>query len=149
MRAVVQRVTYSSVEVDGVIVGEINKGFNVLLGISKEDTEEDMKYIKDKIINLRIFSDENDKMNLSLLDIQGELLLISQFTLYGDARKGRRPNFMNALGGEEAKSFYDKFVEIMKETGLKVETGIFGADMKVDIKNDGPVTILLDSSKAF
>ena len=149
MRAVVQRVTYSSVEVDGVIVGEINKGFNVLLGISKEDTEEDMKYIKDKIINLRIFSDDNDKMNLSLLDIQGELLLISQFTLYGDARKGRRPNFMNALGGEEAKSFYDKFVEIMKETGLKVETGIFGADMKVDIKNDGPVTILLDSSKNF
>ena len=149
MRAVVQRVTYSSVKVDGEIVGEINKGFNVLLGISKEDTEEDMKYIKDKIINLRVFNDENDKMNLSLLDVKGELLLISQFTLYGDARKGRRPNFMNALGGEEAKSFYDKFVEIMKETGLKVETGIFGADMKVDIKNDGPVTILLDSSKNF
>lgn len=149
MRAVVQRVTYSSVEVDDVIVGEINKGFNVLLGISKDDTEEDMKYIKDKIINLRVFSDENDKMNLSLLDIQGELLLISQFTLYGDARKGRRPNFMNALGGEEAKNFYDKFVEMMKETGLKVETGIFGANMKVDIKNDGPVTILLDSSRNF
>ena len=149
MRAVVQRVTYSSVEVDDVIVGEINKGFNVLLGISKDDTEEDMKYIKDKIINLRVFSDENDKMNLSLLDIQGELLLISQFTLYGDARKGRRPNFMNALGGEEAKNFYDKFVEMMKETGLKVETGIFGANLKVDIKNDGPVTILLDSSRNF
>lgn len=149
MRAVVQRVTYSSVEVEGVIVGEINKGFNVLLGISKDDTEEDMKYIKDKIINLRVFSDENDKMNLSLLDIKGELLLISQFTLYGDARKGRRPNFMNALGGEEAKKFYDKFIEMMKETGLKVQTGIFGADMKVDIKNDGPVTILLDSSKNF
>ena len=149
MRAVVQRVTYSSVEVDGEIVGEINKGFNVLLGISKEDTEEDMKYIKDKIINLRVFSDENDKMNLSLLDIKGELLLISQFTLYGDARKGRRPNFMNALGGEEAKKFYDKFIEMMKETGLKVQTGIFGADMKVDIKNDGPVSILLDSSRNF
>lgn len=149
MRAVVQRVTYSSVEVDGEIVGEINKGFNVLLGISKEDTEEDMKYIKDKIINLRVFSDENDKMNLSLLDIKGDILLISQFTLYGDARKGRRPNFMNALGGDEAKNFYDKFVNMMKETGLKVETGIFGADMKVDIKNDGPVTILLDSSKNF
>ena len=149
MRAVVQRVTYSSVEVEGVIVGEINKGFNVLLGISKDDTDEDMKYIKDKIINLRVFSDENDKMNLSLLDIKGELLLISQFTLYGDARKGRRPNFMNALGGEEAKKFYDKFVEMMKETGLKIETGIFGADMKVDIKNDGPVTILLDSSRNF
>ena len=149
MRAVIQRVTYSSVEVEGIIVGEINKGFNVLLGISKDDTEEDMKYIKDKIINLRVFSDENDKMNLSLLDIKGELLLISQFTLYGDARKGRRPNFMNALGGEEAKKFYDKFIEMMKETGLKVQTGIFGADMKVDIKNDGPVTILLDSSKNF
>ena len=149
MRAVVQRVTYSSVEVNGEIVGETNKGFNVLLGISKEDTEEDMKYIKDKIINLRVFSDENDKMNLSLLDIQGEVLLISQFTLYGDARKGRRPNFMNALGGEEAKKFYDKFIEMMKETGLKVQTGIFGADMKVDIKNDGPVTILLDSSRNF
>ena len=149
MRAVVQRVTYSSVEVNGEIVGEINKGFNVLLGISKEDTEEDMKYIKDKIINLRVFSDENDKMNLSLLDIKGEVLLISQFTLYGDARKGRRPNFMNALGGEEAKKFYDKFIEMMKETGLKVQTGIFGADMKVDIKNDGPVTILLDSSRNF
>ncbi|WP_300888183.1 D-aminoacyl-tRNA deacylase [uncultured Clostridium sp.] len=136
-------------EVNGEIVGEINNGFNVLLGISKDDTEEDMKYIKEKIINLRVFSDENDKMNLSLLDIKGELLLISQFTLYGDARKGRRPNFMNALGGEEAKRFYDKFIEMMKETGLKIETGIFGADMKVDIKNDGPVTILLDSSKQF
>ncbi|EKY26219.1 D-aminoacyl-tRNA deacylase [Clostridium celatum] len=149
MRAVVQRVTYSSVKVDGEIVGEINKGFNVLLGISKEDTEEDMKYIKDKIINLRVFNDENDKMNLSLLDVKGELLLISQFTLYGDARKGRRPNFMNALGGDEARKFYEKFIEMMKDTGLKVQTGIFGADMKVDIKNDGPVTILLDSSRNF
>ena len=149
MRAVVQRVTYSSVEVNGEIVGRINKGFNVLIGISKDDTEEDMNYIRDKIINLRVFSDENDKMNLSLLDIKGDILLISQFTLYGDARKGRRPNFMNALGGDEAKNFYDKFVNMMKETGLKVETGLFGADMKVDIKNDGPVTILLDSSKNF
>ena len=149
MRAVVQRVTYSNVKVDGNIVGEINRGFNVLIGISKEDTEEDMKYIKDKLINLRVFEDENNKMNLSLSDIQGELLIISQFTLYGDVRKGRRPNFMNALGGNEAKVFYYKFIESMKETGLKIETGIFGADMKVDIKNDGPVTILLDSSKNF
>ena len=108
-----------------------------------------MKYIKDKLINLRVFEDENDKMNLSLLDVKGELLIISQFTLYGDARKGRRPNFMNALGGDDAKIFYDKFIEMMKETGLKIETGIFGAHMQVDIKNDGPVTILLDSSKAF
>ena len=135
MRAVVQRVTYSNVKVDGSIVGEINKGFNVLIGISKEDTEEDMKYIKDKVINLRVFEDENDK--------------ISQVTLYGDVRKGRRPNFMNALGGDEAKIFYDKFIEMMKETGLKIETGIFGANMKVDIQNDGPVTILLDSNKDF
>ena len=149
MRAVVQRVTYSNVKVDGNIVGEINRGFNVLIGISKEDTEEDMKYIKDKLINLRVFEDENNKMNLSLSDIQGELLIISKFTLYGDVRKGRRPNFMNALGGNEAKILYDKFIESMKETGLKIETGIFGADMKVDIKNDGPVTILLDSSKNF
>ena len=147
MRAVVQRVTYSSVEVNGEIVGRINKGFNVLIGISKDDTEEDMNYIRDKIINLRVFSDENDKMNLSLLDIKGDILLISQFTLYGDARKGRRPNFMNALGGDEAKNFYDKFVNMMKETGLKVETGIFGADMKVELLNDGPVTIILDSAE--
>ncbi len=149
MRAVVQRVTNSSVEVNGEVVGKINKGFNVLIGISKEDTVEDMQYIRDKIINLRVFSDEDDKMNLSLSDIEGELLIISQFTLYGDARKGRRPNFMNALGGEEAKKFYDEFIILMKDTGLKVETGIFGADMKVNIENDGPVTILLDSSRTF
>ena len=149
MRAIVQRVTNSSVEVDGKIVGEINKGFNVLIGISKEDTVEDMQYIRDKVINLRVFSDEDDKMNLSLNDINGELLIISQFTLYGDARKGRRPNFMNALGGEEAKKFYDEFIILMKETGLKIECGVFGADMKVNIQNDGPVTILLDSSRTF
>ena len=149
MRAVVQRVINSSVEVNGEVVGKINKGFNVLIGISKEDTVEDMQYIRDKIINLRVFSDEDDKMNLSLNDIGAELLIISQFTLYGDARKGRRPNFMNALGGEEAKKFYDEFIILMKETGLKVETGIFGADMKVSIENDGPVTILLDSNRTF
>lgn len=149
MRVVVQRVTSSKVTVDEAVIGSIGRGFNLLIGISKDDTIEDLKYIKDKVVNLRVFEDENDKMNLSLLDIKGELLLISQFTLYGDARKGRRPNFMNALGGEEAKKFYDKFIEMMKETGLKVQTGIFGADMKVDIKNDGPVTILLDSSRNF
>jgi D-tyrosyl-tRNA(Tyr) deacylase len=149
MRAVVQRVTSSKVEVDGVVVGAIKKGFNVLLGISKDDTEEDLKYIKDKLINLRVFEDEDDKMNLSLLDVNGEILLISQFTLYGDCRKGRRPNFMNALGGDEAKILYDKFVLMVKETGLKVETGVFGAHMNVDIQNDGPVTVLLDSKKNF
>lgn len=149
MRAVVQRVTSSKVVVDGKIVGSINKGINVLIGISCDDNEEDLKYIKDKIINLRIFEDENFKMNKSLMDIGGEILVISQFTLYGDCRKGRRPNFMAALGGEEAKKLYDQFVLMIKECGIKVETGIFGADMKVDIQNDGPVTILLDSKKNF
>ena len=149
MRAVVQRVKKSRVIVEGRLVGEINKGFNVLLGISKDDTIEDLKYIKDKIINLRVFEDENDKMNLSLLDIKGDILAISQSTLYGDCRKGRRPNFMNAMGGDEAKALYEEFVKMLKESGLKVETGEFGAHMNVEIENDGPVTILLDSKKEF
>ena len=149
MRAVVQRVKKSRVIVEGRLVGEINKGFNVLLGISKEDTIEDLKYIKDKIINLRVFEDENDKMNLSLLDIKGDILAISQFTLYGECRKGRRPNFMNAMGGDEAKALYEEFVKMLKESGLKIETGEFGAHMNVEIENDGPVTILLDSKKEF
>ena len=149
MRAVVQRVKESRVIVEGRLVGEINKGFNVLLGISKDDTIEDLKYIKDKIINLRVFEDENDKMNLSLLDIKGDILAISQFTLYGDCRKGRRPNFMNAMGGDEAKALYEEFVKMLKESGLKIETGEFGAHMNVEIENDGPVTILLDSKKEF
>lgn len=149
MRAVVQRVTSSKVVVDGKIVGSINRGINVLIGISCDDNEGDLKYIRDKIINLRIFEDENFKMNKSLMDIGGEMLVISQFTLYGDCRKGRRPNFMAALGGEESKKLYDKFILMLKEYGIKVETGIFGADMKVDIQNDGPVTILLDSKKNF
>ncbi|MDY6011574.1 D-aminoacyl-tRNA deacylase [Clostridium sp.] len=149
MRAVVQRVSSSKVKVDGKIIGEIGLGINVLIGISKEDTIKDLEYIKDKIINLRIFEDENDKMNYSLLDIKGDILAISQFTLYGDCRKGRRPNFMNAKGGEEAKILYNKFIDMLKHTGLKVETGEFGAHMEVDIQNDGPVTILLDSFKQF
>ncbi|SFD12021.1 D-aminoacyl-tRNA deacylase [Clostridium uliginosum] len=145
MRAVVQRVISSNVKVDGCIIGTIKKGLNVLIGIAKEDTLEDLKYIKDKIINLRIFEDENAKMNLSLLDVKGEILVISQFTLYGDCRKGRRPNFMEAKAGEDAEEFYETFVSLLKETDLKVETGKFGADMKVEIHNDGPVTIILDS----
>lgn len=149
MRAIVQRVLNSSVSVDGEVVGEINAGFNVLVGIGKEDTIEDLKYIRDKVINLRVFHDEDEKMNLSLKDVNGELLLISQFTLYGDCRKGRRPNFMDALGGEEAKKLFDTFVDMCKEEGIRVETGIFGADMKVSILNDGPVTIMLDSKRNF
>lgn len=149
MRAVVQRVSSSSVSVDGNVVGKIDKGFNVLLGISVDDTLDDLKYIKDKIINLRVFEDENGKLNLSLKDVGGELLLVSQFTLYGDCRKGRRPNFMQAKGGDEAKELYEKFVAMCREEDIKVETGIFAADMKVSIENDGPVTLLLESKKTF
>ncbi|MEW8956673.1 D-aminoacyl-tRNA deacylase [Clostridium sp.] len=149
MRAVVQRVLNSKVVVEGEVVGEINRGFNVLLGIHKEDTEDDIKYLVDKIINLRVFTDENDKMNLSLLDVKGELLVVSQFTLYGDCRRGRRPSFIEALGGDEAERLYEIFLEKCRESGLKVEKGIFGADMQVSIENDGPVTLLLESKKTF
>ncbi len=149
MRAVVQRVKKSSVKVDGKVVGAIQKGLNVLIGICEDDTLDDLKYIVDKVVNLRIFHDDNDKMNLSVKDINGDILAISQFTLYGDCRKGRRPNFMNALGGNEAEILYDKFIEMLRETGIKIETGVFGANMDVEINNDGPVTILLDSKKGF
>lgn len=149
MRAVVQRVKSSNVIVDGKIVGEINKGFNVLLGISRDDTIDDVKYLKDKVINLRVFEDENGKLNRSLKDVKGELLIVSQFTLYGDCRKGRRPSFIEALGGEEAEKLYLEFVKLCKEEIEKVETGVFGANMEVNIKNDGPVTLLIDSKKAF
>ncbi|MFL0194384.1 D-aminoacyl-tRNA deacylase [Clostridium sp. WILCCON 0269] len=149
MRAVVQRVKKSKVEVDGKIIGEIEMGLNVLLGISVEDKEDDISYMKDKILNLRIFEDENGKLNKSLIDVQGELLIISQFTLYGDCRRGRRPSFIKALGGDEAKNIYDKFVSECKALVGKVETGEFGADMLVSIENDGPVTIIIDSEKIF
>jgi D-aminoacyl-tRNA deacylase len=149
MRAVVQRVNCSKVIVEDKTVGQINKGLNVLLGISNEDTVDDIKYLRDKIVNLRIFEDEEGKMNKSLIDIGGELLVISQFTLYGDCRKGRRPNFMRALSGEEAEKLYDEFVSQCKSVLGNVETGIFGADMKVYIENDGPVTLLLESKKEF
>ena len=149
MRLVVQRVSEASVEIEGKINGQIKQGFMVLVGITNDDNEEIVDKMVNKLINLRIFEDENFKMNKSLMDIGGEILVISQFTLYGDCRKGRRPNFMAALGGEKAKKLYDQFVLMIKECGIKVETGIFGADMKVDIQNDGPVTILLDSKKNF
>lgn len=149
MRAVVQRVKSSYVKVDNKIIGQINKGLNVLLGISKEDTEEDVKYLKDKILNLRIFEDEQGKLNKSLLDINGELLIVSQFTLYGDCRKGRRPNFMQALSGNEAIKLYNEFINQCKKEVNKVETGSFGADMDVMIENDGPVTLLIESKKTF
>ncbi|WP_392486476.1 D-aminoacyl-tRNA deacylase [Haloimpatiens sp. FM7315] len=149
MRAVVQRVLSSNVKVDGVVVGSISRGLNLLLGVEKEDTFEDLLYLKDKILNLRIFEDENGKMNKSLLDINGELIVVSQFTLLGDCRKGRRPNFMNALSGDNAEKFYLKFLEECKKQVCKVECGVFGADMQVYIENDGPVTLLIDSKKTF
>lgn len=149
MRAVVQRVRASSVIVDGKVVGSISKGINLLLGISKDDSIEDINFLKEKILNLRIFEDNDGKMNKSLLEVGGELLIVSQFTLYGDCRKGRRPNFMEALSGEKAEALYNEFVKQCNEALGNIQTGIFGADMKVLIENDGPVTLLLDSKKVF
>ena len=145
MRAVVQRVTNADVKIDGRVNGKIDDGLLVLLGVGNGDTEEDMKYIADKIIKLRIFSDENDKMNLSLEDVGGSMLVISQFTLYGDCSHGRRPYFGNAMEPVSANEMYEKFVAYIKEQGINTETGEFGADMKVSLTNDGPVTIILES----
>lgn len=149
MRAVVQRVTEASVTIDGVIVGQISQGLMVLLGVGKEDEEADVIYLADKIAGLRIFTDENGKMNLSLQDIQGEVLVVSQFTLYADCRKGKRPGFSEAALPETAVPLYEQFVARLKTMGLSVATGVFGADMLVSLANDGPVTILLDSKKNF
>jgi len=149
MRAVVQRVKCSKVVVNGKVLGQIDRGFNVLLGISRDDTVEDVKYMKDKIVNLRVFEDDQGKLNRSLLDVGGELLVVSQFTLYGDCRKGRRPSFIEALGGDEANRLYEEFVRLCREDVSRVETGEFGADMMVSIENDGPVTLIIDSKKNF
>jgi D-tyrosyl-tRNA(Tyr) deacylase len=146
MIAVVQRVIKSSVEVDGKVVGEIRKGVNILLGIAEEDTEEDVNKLVNKIVYLRMFEDENKKMNHSLLDINGEALIISQFTLLANLKKGRRPSFEYAAKPDKAKALYEKFVEEFSKY-VKVQTGIFGADMKVYILNDGPVTFILDSKQ--
>ena len=145
MRAVVQRVTNADVKIDGRVNGKIDNGLLVLLGVGNGDTEEDMKYIADKIIKLRIFSDENDKMNLSLEDVGGSMLVISQFTLYGDCSHGRRPYFGNAMDPVSANEMYEKFVAYIRGQGIHTETGEFGADMKVSLTNDGPVTIILES----
>lgn len=145
MRAVVERVTNADVKIDGRVNGKIDDGLLVLLGVGNGDTEEDMKYIADKIIKLRIFSDENDKMNLSLEDVGGSMLVISQFTLYGDCSHGRRPYFGNAMEPVSANEMYEKFVAYIREQGIHTETGEFGADMKVSLTNDGPVTIILES----
>lgn len=149
MRAVIQRVLASEVLVEEHRVGKIGKGFNVLVGIKDDDTEEDMKYILEKIKGLRVFEDSEGKMNLSLQEVGGQILLISQFTLYGDARKGRRPSFIQAAKGEDAEQMYLQMIHHLRQSGYTVETGVFGAEMKVLIENDGPVTILLDSRKTF
>ncbi len=145
MRAVIQRVKRASVKVDNKIIGKINNGLLVFLAISKEDEEKDIDFMVKKVINLRIFEDNNGKMNLSLLDKNYELLIVSQFTLYGDVRKGYRPNFMKSANREKAISFYNKFIDKIKNIGIKVATGEFGAMMEVELINDGPVTIIINS----
>lgn len=149
MRAVLQRVTYASVCVDGEIVGKIGKGLLVLLGVCDDDTESDLTYMADKIAGLRIFEDADEKMNLSVEDIGGEILVVSQFTLFGDCRKGKRPSFSSAGRPDYANEMYEKFISYLEGKGFNVAHGIFGADMKVELLNDGPVTLMLDSKKLF
>ncbi|MBR4860750.1 MAG: D-tyrosyl-tRNA(Tyr) deacylase [Firmicutes bacterium] len=149
MRAVVQRVTEGDVTVENQVTGSIGNGFVVLLGVEDTDTEKDAEYLADKIVGLRVFEDSEDKMNLSLQDVGGEMLVISQFTLLADARKGRRPNFVKAARPEMARKLYEHFVEKVKAQGVHVGEGVFQAHMLVRIHNDGPVTILLDSNKLF
>ena len=146
MRAVVQRVDSAAVEVEGAMVGSVGKGLLVLLGVEKEDTDRDLL---DKVAGLRIFEDEQEKMNLSVADVGGGLLVVSQFTLYGDCRKGKRPSFDKAAGAEMANAYYEKFVAGARAKGLSVGTGMFQAHMLVSLVNNGPVTILLDSKKNF
>ncbi|KLO23433.1 D-tyrosyl-tRNA(Tyr) deacylase [Marinitoga sp. 1197] len=150
MRAVVQRVKKAHVDVEGETVGKIDKGILVLLGVGQNDDEKDIEWLADKILNLRIFEDNEGKMNLSLLDIKGEILIVSQFTLYGDCRKGRRPSYSSAAKPDKGKEYYEKFIEfIEKKYKINVEKGIFQAEMEVNLINDGPVTLLLDSEKTF
>ncbi len=149
MRSVLQRVSRAKVSVDDEIIGEIGRGILVLLGISREDSETEAKYLLEKTLNLRIFEDSEGKMNLSLIDIKGELLVVSQFTLYGDARKGRRPSFIKAALPQTANKLYEFFVSEAGKQIEKVETGQFKAMMDVELINDGPVTILLDTDKTF
>ena len=149
MRCVIQRVTEASVAIDGETVGRCGRGFMVLIGIHVDDTDKDLTYMAEKVPNLRVFEDPNGKMNLSLKDVGGEILAISQFTLYGDARGSRRPSFITAARPEKASPMYDELVARWRAQGIHVETGRFGADMQVSLVNDGPVTILMDSTKAF
>ncbi len=149
MRAVVQRVANASVTVGEETVGAVGAGLMVLIGVSKEDTDKDLKYIVEKVMNLRVFDDENGVMNRSVLDVGGSILAVSQFTLYGDARGGRRPSYFRAAGPEPANELYERAVAAWRDSGIHVETGRFRTEMMVSLVNDGPVTILLDSEKAF
>ena len=149
MRAVVQRVSKACVRVDSEVVGEIRGGLLVFLGIGREDTEKDVDFLADKTTNLRIFPDEAQKMNLSLLDAGGAMLVVSQFTLHGDCRKGRRPAFIAAAPPEQAEPLYERFIAQVEKQGVPVAAGRFGAMMEVELVNDGPVTLLLDSKGAF
>lgn len=149
MRAVIQRVKEASVTVDGKVISKINKGLLVLVGVTDTDTEKDADYIAEKTVYARIFTDSEDKMNLSVQDIDGEILVVSQFTLYGDIRKGRRPAFVRAAKGEISEPLYELVCNKISDMGVPVQKGIFGADMLVDLKNDGPVTLLLESDRSF
>lgn len=149
MRAVIQRVKSAQVVVNGELTGAIQKGLVALIGVMDGDTEADLKYILDKVPNLRIFEDENDKMNLSLMDVGGAILAVSQFTLLGDARGGRRPSFISAAKPDEANALYERLVALWRGQGIIVQTGVFRAHMDVTLTNDGPVTVLLDSRKGF
>lgn len=144
MKLLVQRVSKASVKVDNKIIGEINKGFLVFLGITHEDNEKTADYLVKKLLNLRVFKDENEKMNLSIRDIKGQLLIISQFTLYANTKEGNRPSFIDAAKPDYANNLYEYFIKKCKEEGIYVQTGEFGADMKVELINDGPVTIMLE-----
>lgn len=149
MRAVIQRVKEARVEIEGVVVGQISKGLLIFLGVGENDTEKECGYIANKIINLRIFPDSDDLMNLSILDIKGAALVVSQFTLWGDCRKGRRPSFTEAARPEKAKMLYEHFISLIKDMNISVATGKFQEMMDVHLINDGPVTILIDSEKKF
>jgi D-tyrosyl-tRNA(Tyr) deacylase len=149
MRAVIQRVKSASVTVEGRVVSEIREGLLVFLGVAQEDTLADIDYMANKIANLRIFEDDQGRMNLSILDIDGEALVVSQFTLYGDCRKGRRPSFIAAARPEKADPLYQEFMDKISQLGVPVKAGVFQAMMDVELINDGPVTMLLDSNKLF
>ena len=149
MRAVIQRVSEASVTVGQTVVGSIERGFLVLVGVADTDEEKDASWIAEKVAGLRVFEDSEEKMNLTLADVQGAVLLVSQFTLFGDCRKGRRPSFIEAARPDKARALYEKLADNLRQLGLRVETGTFQAHMEVRLRNDGPVTLLLDSRKLF